>query len=137
MLLNELTFAGNAGKDALDKTTNSGTRIVTFTLCHTQKSKLGGADKSTWITVKAFSWAADTAAKIRKGMNVFVRGPLSVEEYTSKEGLKKTSVCLIANSIGILEKGAPRAYEQETEQVAQTQTAGYFYNPDDLSDIPF
>lgn len=137
MLINELTFAGNAGKDALDKTTSSGTRIVTFTLCHTQKAKQGGADKSTWITVKAFSWSAESAAKIKKGMNVFVRGPLSIDEYTAKDGSKKTSVCLIANSIGILEKGSPRAYEQASEQVVETPSIGFLYNPDDLSDIPF
>lgn len=133
MLINELTFAGNAGKDAVDKTTANGTRIVTFSLCHTQKGKQGSPDKSTWITVKAFSWAAETAARIKKGMNVYVKGPLSVDEYVGQDGAKKTSVCLIANSIGIIEKGEHRT----AEHVKETASIGFLYNPDDLSDIPF
>lgn len=142
MILNELNFAGFAGRDAEDKTTPSGTRIVSFSLCHTQKGKDGQADKQTWVNVKAFSWSADTAARVKKGSNVFVKGPLSVEEYVSKTGEKKTMVSMIANQIAICEKDQ---YKQTsgTAPLPQIPLSDPFYTTDPgsvpayLQDIPF
>lgn len=65
MLLNEVTFAGNAGKDAEDFTTPTGTRIVSFSLCHTDKSN--NQEKTTWLRVKVFGGFAEPASRIKKG----------------------------------------------------------------------
>lgn len=130
MNLNEVKFAGNAGRDAEDKIVGNGTRIVTFSLGHTQKGKNGAADKTTWLTCKAFGFSADTAARIKKGMNVFVAGPLNIDDYTDKNGVKKTSTCVIAHSIGIIERESYR----QTDHVKTPAVDAY--NPFG-EDIPF
>lgn len=103
MQTNDVTFAGYAGRDAEDRVTQGGTRIVTFPLCHTEKDNQG-QDRSTWVRVKVFGGWCDAAATVTKGQNVVVKGKLNVENYTTKEGVERTSVDIIAFAVGLLER---------------------------------
>jgi single-strand DNA-binding protein len=100
--VNDFVLAGFVGKDAEDRVTQGGTRIVSFPLCHTDKGKDGRADTSTWVRVKTFGGWCDTAAAIRKGDNVMVKGKLNVSSYTDKDGKERTSVEVIAHAVGLL-----------------------------------
>ncbi len=122
MQLNELLLAGFVGKDAAEHTTKSGTRIVSFNLCHTNKGKNGGKDISTWVRVKVFGQWCETAIQIKKGDNVFVKGPISLSEY-EKDGVKHSMIEMIANSIAVIKK-----VERQAEAVQDV---------DDFADIPF
>lgn len=147
MQLNELTFAGNAGRDAEERTTKLGVRIVSFSLCHTTKGREG--DKSLWVTVKVFEnpdrlgtkYLCDDAAKIKKGANVFVKGPISLHEFTNKDGEKKTSLEMIANQVGVFER-LPKSSENIfvndpvfTPVIPKTNLD--LTPPDWMNDIPF
>ena len=103
MQLNEITFAGFAGKDAVSNTTQSGTTYTVFSLCHTYKGK-DKKETSTWIQVSGFGNVAEWMIAIRKGDNVIVNGSLSVRNYTDKEGKERTSVGVVAQTFGILQK---------------------------------
>jgi single-stranded DNA-binding protein len=113
MLINEIKFAGNAGKDA--ETANyDGGEYVRFSLCHTKKGKDGKPDKLTWIDVVAFGYTAKDAILIRKGDNVFVSGELSI-----KKSDDKTYVSIVAYSVGRIQR------REKTDSNAQTAAADF------------
>lgn len=124
MQLNEIFFAGFVGQDPNDKTTANNLRIVDFNLCSTYKGKNGSKDISTWVRVKVFGGWCDLASKVKKGDNVFVKGSLSINEY-EKDGIKKTSVEVIANSLSIIKKD-----DKDSHQVPKVEEIR-------LEDIPF
>lgn len=112
MLLNEITFAGNAGMDVDVKQTQAGKDWAQFTLAHTKTDKQTQAKTVTWVRVKAFGFAVDDARLVTKGANVVVKGELSVNQYKDKNGVDKTSVDILAYQIGVISK-APRGGEQQ------------------------
>ncbi len=132
MQMNELTFGGYVGRDAEDASTASGTRIVNFSLCHTEKAKReGDPDRVTWVRVKVFGGWCDTAANIRKGDNVVVRGKLVENKWKDKEtGKERTSLEVIAFQLGVIQRDnrttAPQTYQATPNLHAQ-----------DLDDVPF
>src|SRR5687768_8340626 len=103
MLVNDIVFGGYAGKDAEDRTTKGGTRIVTLSVCHTEKARNDQSqDVTTWVRVKAFGGWADLAAKVQKGDNVVVKGKLNVSPYKDNEGRERVSVDIVAHAIGVI-----------------------------------
>lgn len=144
MLLNELSFAGNAGADARDATTPSGTRVVTFSLCHNERGKDGAQDRQTWVRVKVFGGWCDLAASVRKGDNIFVKGRLDVNAYTDKDGNARTSVDVVAFVLGRIAREEQRAQSsppQGQRPAATEQRTTHRAAPPpgqmDESDIPF
>lgn len=114
MILNEMNLAGNVGRDAEVKMSNAGRRIVKFSVGHTQKGFGDKPDHTTWFNVTAIEterpgskYLVDDAARVKKGSNVYISGPLSLREYKGKDGSDKTSLDLLANRIAIIEK-APK-----------------------------
>jgi single stranded DNA-binding protein len=106
MQTNDITFAGNVGADAKERTFDSGTRIVTFPLCHSEKRE--GKETATWVRVKVFGGWCDTASQIKKGENVVVKGKLNVETYKDKDGVERTAVDIVAFSLGRIASSGPR-----------------------------
>lgn len=103
MNVNQITFAGNAGKDAEGGSTKDGKDWTRFSLCHTYKPKQGDP-VSTWVNVKCFGWAAKIGRAVRKGDNVCVQGSLSVSNWKDKEGATRVDVSVMANEVGIVPK---------------------------------
>ncbi len=108
MQLNEITFAGFVGKDAEVKTVGNNLKVGTFSLCHTEKGRDGKEDTTTWVRVTAWGNWADTAGTFKKGDNVVVKGKLNVKQF-KHEGVERTSVDVVANAIGRIQKEAPKA----------------------------
>lgn len=117
MLLNEITFAGYAGKDAEDFQTPTGTRIVTLSICHTEKARQpGGQDQNTWLRAKVFGNWADTAVKIKKGDNVIIKGKLQEVKWKDKAtGQDRTMLEAVAFQIGVL----PRESKPQSQSPSQ------------------
>ncbi len=135
MNINEVLFGGRAGADADDKTTTSGIRIVTLSICHNQKGKDGRPDTATWIRAKAFGGWCSYAATVRKGDRVVIKGPLTISPWEDKEGVKHTEVAVIIHNMAILDRG------RETTQNAPVQptVVSGILDPthNSIDDIPF
>ncbi len=144
MLLNEITFAGNLGQDADDATLQSGTRIVSFSLCHNEKGKDGRPDKQTWVRAKVFGNWCELAATFKKGDNVFIKGRLDINVYKDKNGVERTSVDVIPFTLGRIER-EQRGQDQQQQRSTQGQAtrssaprnAPPPSNDIDMEDIPF
>lgn len=120
MQANEITFAGYAGRDAEEVTTSSGTRIVKFSLCHTEKRDNGG-DVSTWVTAVVFGNWCDLAAQVKKGDNVLVTGKLQVRTWEKDGGGQGYSVEVVARALGIFRKDERRSGAQRSGSSGKQQ----------------
>jgi single-strand DNA-binding protein len=96
-----VTVDGNAGSKPELRDTKSGKAMTRFSVASTTKPK-DGESKTSWVTVLAFDQLAQQLAEnVNKGDRVLVTGRLEVEEYTDKDGNKRTAVTLLADDAGL------------------------------------
>lgn len=127
-----VTLAGNIGKDAQFKQTQSGTDICSFGVGVTVGY---GDNKSTvWVDVTKWGKGAQGLANIlRKGSRVTVSGELSTREHNGKTYLqcRADHVTIMGTPQG---GQSQRRDDDREETTGQVGGGGY----DDLSDeIPF
>lgn len=101
--MNHVVLLGHAGRDAEDRTTPSGTRIVKFSLATTKKWK--GKDgqpqeRTDWHNIVCFSYTAKDAAAVMKGDTVMVIGSVTNNSW-EKDGVKKQSTAITADHVFI------------------------------------
>lgn len=101
MQVNNITFAGNVGVDPTTSTTTTGMTYTKFSLCNKYKNK--DKETNTWVNVIGWGNVAEWMIAIKKGDNIVVTGMLGVQQY-EKDGEKRTSVQISAQSFGIIEK---------------------------------
>lgn len=99
---NRVTILGNLGRDPEARFTQGGLAICKLSVAVTEKVKDGDAwkDATEWFRVTVFGKQAENAAQyLQKGRSVLVEGRLKTEKYKDKDGVEKTSVELVANSV--------------------------------------
>lgn len=134
MIKNNFCFTGYAAKDAEERITKLGLKIVSFSVPIKSRD-----DKTTWIQVSCFlddkkpsgKYIYEDALRVKKGDYVYVEGPLSVDTYMNQDAIEKTTLKVSAYSLGIMQK--------KTDALAvSTPRASASDSYDDLlSDIPF
>lgn len=99
----KVTLVGRLGKDP-ETIGQSGTRITIATNDRVKNDKTGAwEDRDTsWWTVKAWKTLGQQAmATLKKGQEVIIVGTIYQENWTDKEGQKRTSYEINADSIAI------------------------------------
>jgi len=114
--VNSCTFIGNLGHDPQNRVTASGMAVCSFSIAITEKSK--GEDKTLWLKVVAFDKLADVCGQyLKKGKQVYIQGRLQIEEWTDRDGNKRTTPQVIANQMQMLgskgDENAPRASQDQ------------------------
>ncbi|QKZ15901.1 single-stranded DNA-binding protein [Spirosoma sp. KUDC1026] len=90
--LNKVQLIGNVGKDPVIRTTQSGSKIVSFSLAcsETWRDKSTGErkEKTEWVNVVVFNERlVDVAEKyIAKGGKVYVEGQLQTRKWQGDDG---------------------------------------------------
>jgi single-strand DNA-binding protein len=132
---NNITFTGNLAKPAEVRHTKSGKAVTTLTVGHTPREKRDGEwrDAET-IWFKVTVWDALPEILFDRGVRVVVTGTLFQESYDDKEGNKRTSLVVNADSVGLVHRSqnASAAY---SEQAAPTWSAPAASGPAD--EMPF
>lgn len=112
-MANTVTLDGRLGKDAEKRGNDSGP--VAFSICHnkSKKDKITGEweKEPHWFDVIAWGYLRDKALTLRKGDLVVVSGRLETSSY-EKDGVKRTSVQVVADSVGVV----PRTDAAATEE---------------------
>ena len=112
MDINEVIFSGRLGKDPLFGKTQSGKARTTAALAVNSYEKTQSGEETkvaTWFTLVAWDKAAEMLAKLKKGMNVYVRGSMKQRKYT-KEGVEKEYLELTVRHLHVIDSkafGAP------------------------------
>jgi len=100
--LNEVRFLGRAVKDVELKSVGE-SRVATFRLVSNRRIKKRDGtydEKATYIDCEVWNQRADYASQyVKKGTPVMVRGQLETDEWTSKEGQKRSKLKIYASEI--------------------------------------
>ncbi len=94
-MLNSVVLAGNLGGDPEVHFNSEGEPIASFNLAfRASKQKTG------WIRVTAFSKLAEITEKhLHKGAKIAVSGILDHSTWETNEGVKRSAIQMIANTI--------------------------------------
>jgi len=162
MALCKVMIIGNLGADPEMRYTPSGRPVTQFNVAVNQSTKNQQTgewvEATDWFRVSVWGDRAERAAEnLRKGNKVFVEGRFKTREFEGRDGQKRTSLELTADSLVNLEK---RPREEGDGEFAAASSAparpsgasagapaggggaprgggGGFDEPSDLDDLPF
>jgi single-strand DNA-binding protein len=127
MSFNKITIVGYLGRDHELRHTPQGTAVCNFSVATTEKRKnaRGEMEEHTiWFRITAWGRQAEVANEyLAKGRQVYVEGRLRLEEYTDREGFRRTSAEVNASDIhflgqrGAFANGNPERADEEAEIV--------------------
>ena len=109
--INKAILIGNLGRDPELRYTAGGTAVANFTLATTESwnnNKSGQREERTeWHRVVAWGRTAELCAQyLSKGRTVYVEGRIQSREWEDKEGQKRRTTEIVANTVQFL--GGPR-----------------------------
>lgn len=129
MLVNRLTVTGNAGQDPDFNYTPSGKAVAKFNVAVYQGKDAQGNSLTMWLRVIAWEKLAERVSEhVRKGMEVYVEGRLTIQFYTDKTGQQRQSIEIIATAI--------QPTQRQKQAVSVPADAGYD-SLGELDDHPF
>jgi single-strand DNA-binding protein len=133
--MNNLTVAGQLGRDAEVRFLPNGDPVANFSIADSQ-----GKDKDAiWWNCQLFGKRAESLAQyLTKGQSVTITGSVSQRKYTDKNGVEKISTDVRVNDIA-LQGGKREATQsqqpQQRQQAQKPSNSGGFADMDD--DLPF
>jgi single-strand DNA-binding protein len=162
MALCKVMIIGNLGADPEMRYTPSGRPVTQFNVAVNQSTKNQQTNEwveaTDWFRVSVWGDRAERAAEnLRKGNKVFVEGRFKTREFEGRDGQKRTSLELTADSLVNLEK---RPREEGDGEFVPSSSAparpsgagapapagggsaprgggGGYDEPSDLDDLPF
>ena len=141
-MFNQVTALGRLGTDPELRYTASGTAVANFSLA----TDVGwGDNKSTvWFRVNAWDKQATFVNEyLAKGRTVLVVGELSLNEYTTNSGEKRTSLELKAREIKFGGDAPNRNVDSDVVDLAnvevsqQTSSAAPVAPAEDVEELPW
>ncbi len=103
---NKLTIVGYLGRDPEIRYTPQGTPVCNFSVATTERRKDRAAefqDVTTWFRVTVWGKQAESANQyLAKGRQVYVEGRLRQDEYTDRDGNKRTTLEVNATDVQFL-----------------------------------
>jgi single-strand DNA-binding protein len=126
MALCKAMIIGNLGADPEMRYTPNGRPVTQFNVAVNQSTKNQQSgewvEATDWFRVSVWGDRAERAAEtLRKGNKVFVEGRFKTREFEGRDGQKRTSLEITADSVVNLEK---RAREEGEGQFATAGAAG-------------
>jgi len=141
---NKIVIVGYLGKDPELRYTPQGIAVCNINVATTERRKDSRTgepqDITTWFRVTLWRRLAEIANQyLSKGKQVYVEGRLRQEEYTDRDGVKRTSLSVDATDLHFLGTKGDEAGEAFTSQAAhgRQQPEGDDMEPPHDNDIPF
>ena len=142
-MLNKIFIMGRLTRDPELRRTQNGTAVAGFVLAVDRDYKNADGTKETdFIEVVAWRSTAEFVSKyFAKGRMAVVEGRLQIRDWTDKEGGKRRSSEVIADSVyfGDSKKdgGSGGGYKAAGKAVDVEPEAGDFAEVEDEEDLPF
>lgn len=139
-MLNQIFIMGRLARDPEVRHTQSGVTVCSFTLAVDRdiKDKQTGERKTDWIPVTAWRGTADLISRyLHKGDSIVVVGRLEIQEWTDKQGNKRTTPNVSAENVyftGGRRQETAQSYQQQGQEYQQEQN---FEELDDDADLPW
>lgn len=145
--VNKVILIGNLGADPEIRYTTSGTAVANLRLATTETwmDKSGErTERTEWHRVVLWGKTAETASQyLTKGKQVYVEGRIQTREWNDKEGNKRFSTEIHANTMLMLGRGegGPGGESRPGGDRRVQPAAEYAGMPDDMpppdDDLPF
>lgn len=104
--LNKVMIIGHLGRDPEMRYTPSGKPVTTFTMAVSRSWNSGDGERHTeteWFNIVAWGNLAEICKQyLTKGQQVYVEGRLQTRRWDDKEGVKHSSVEIVANEMMML-----------------------------------
>jgi len=119
--LNKVQIIGHLGKDPEMRYTPSGKPVTTYSVAVSRSWNSADGERHSeteWFNVVVWGNLAEICKQyLVKGQQVFVEGRLQTRRWDDKEGLKHTSVEIVANEMMMLgdRRDATNNHTQEAE----------------------
>ena len=138
-MLNRVLIMGRLGRDPELRRTQSGTAVASFSLAVDRgfKDKSTGEKTTDWIEVVAWRQTGEFVSRyFTKGRMAVVEGRLQVREWTDKDGNKRRTTEVVADSVYF---GDSKAASGRNEYEANAQEPGEFreMGDDEGGTLPF
>ena len=134
--MNNITVAGQLGKDGELRALPNGDPVINFSVADSQ-----GREKPTiWWNCQIFGKRAESLAQyLKKGQSVTVTGSVSQRTY-SKDGVEKTTMDIRVNDVALQggrkeESAPPQRTQSQPQRTAPARNQGSGF--DDFDDAPF
>lgn len=105
---NKITIVGHLGRDPEVRYLPDGTAVASFSMATSEKRKdrNGEAqDVTTWFKVTVWGKQGEMVSQyLAKGSLAYVEGRLSLNEYSDKDGNKRTSLEVRADNVQFLDR---------------------------------
>lgn len=116
------------GADPEVRTLESGVKVCRLRLATTERVRKDDtwADHTEWHTVVLWRNLADVADRfVRKGSQIYVEGPMRANEWTDKDGNRRSTIEIVATDMKLLGRRA----EGGASTGASTVGAATTYTP--------
>lgn len=136
-MLNHIVLMGRLTRDPELRRTGSGIAVASFTLAVDRDFKSQNGEKECdFIDIVAWRNTAEFVSKyFDKGSMAVVSGRLQIRGWTDKEGNKRRSAEVLANSVYF--GSSKRSGDSVGYDAPNTGTADFTMLEDDDSDLPF
>ncbi len=127
--LNKVQIIGHLGKDPEMRYTPSGKPVTTFTVAVSRSWNSADGERhneTEWFNVVAWGTLAEICKQyLVKGQQVYVEGRLQTRRWDDKEGIKHTSVEVVASEMMMLgDRRDSNNHSQESDNSAAEPTSG-------------
>ena len=107
MSVNKVILVGRLGRDPETRYTSSGQAVCNFSIAtdETYKDRSGERQKRTeWHKIVMWGKLAEIAQQyLKKGSQVYLEGRIQSRQWDDKEGQKRTSFEIVANTMKMLD----------------------------------
>lgn len=136
-MLNRIIVMGRMTRDPELRRTNSGTAVASFTVAVDRDFKSQSGEKETdFIDVVAWRNTAEFASKyFSKGRMAVVEGRLQIRDWTDKDGNKRRSAEIVADSVYFGDSKLDGGDTVQSEPQSEPQSG--FSEVEDDGDLPF
>lgn len=132
-MLNRIIVMGRLTRDPELRRTNSGNAVTSFTVAVDRDFKTQSGDKETdFIDVVAWRNTAEFVSKyFSKGRMAVVEGRLQLRDWTDKEGNKRRTAEIVADSVYFGDS------KRDGGDTVQSEPQGSFSEIEDDGNLPF
>jgi single-strand DNA-binding protein len=125
--LNKVMIIGHLGRDPEMRYTPSGKPVTTFTVATSRTWNSTDGERHTeteWFNIVTWGNLAEICKQyLTKGQQVYIEGRLQTRRWEDSEGIKHTSIEIVANEMMMLgerrDSGAPQASDANLADVDQ------------------
>ena len=134
-MLNRIIVMGRMTRDPELRRTGSGTAVTSFSLAVDRDFKSQSGEKETdFIDIVAWRNTAEFVSKyFTKGRMAVVEGRLQIRDWTDKEGNKRRSAEIVADSVYF----GDSKRQEGNDSPASYSTAGGMIEVEDDGNLPF